>query len=276
MPVDAELPKLYRAPFNIWVEDALTSEYLQEVWHDPRLSFLIAGSSGSIDAAVRSARASGLRNVLGIKDRDFETENSARWANRDLHVFIPPHHEAENLLLDEEALAGCDVNNRGRTAEEIRARMEERAASLLLWMTACQVIKRIRRTCLDDFVDRPRPAQLADLAAVFRWIVDAPWHRSFAERARRILDRAALQQWIAEAHAAFAADIASGGWKQSFSGKEILRDIRGFIYEPPPSQRAPPSEYDLDLAKSVGRWQAENGRVPPILAALLGHIVAPR
>jgi hypothetical protein len=275
MPVDAELPKLYRAPFNIWVEDALTSEYLQEVWHDPRLLFLIAGSSDSIDSAVSSARASGLGNVFGIKDRDFEAENSARWNNRDLHVFIHPLHEAENLLLDEEALAACDVNNRGRTAAEIRERMQSRAASLLLWMTACQVIKRVRRTCLDDFLDRPRPAQLADLSAVFRWIVDAPWHRGFAERARQILDLAILEQWIAEAHAAFVADIASGAWKESFSGKEILRDIRGFIYEPPPSQRAPPSEYDLDLAKSVGRWQAENRRVPPILGTLLEHIVAP-
>ena len=54
--------------------------------------------------------------------------------------------------------------------------------------------------------------------------------------------------------------------------KEIFRDVRGFVYQPP--KKATPPTYDVDLAKSVARWQVANNRVPPDITNLLAALQA--
>lgn len=272
MPVDADLMKLHRRPMNLWVEDALTSEYLNEVWREPRVLFLIAGSSDSVKPAVAHACSNGAKNVFGLIDRDFEATNHLRWANAELRHFVLPVHEMENYLLDADGLAGCDVNNQGRTAVEIEARMLDFAKSVLYWMAANSVIKRIRQTCLDGFTGRPKQAQLQSEAEIWTYIQSSTWYQGFPAKAAEIISSLVIQAWINDAVTDFTADLASGLWKRSFSGKEMLRNVRGFIYDPPESPVVSSAAHDIDLAQSVARWHAMNSRVPADLADLLSHI----
>ena len=79
-----------------------------------------------------------------------------------------------------------------------------------------------------------------------------------------------MEAWVTEVEAGYAADLANSNWRRSFAGKELLRVARGYIYQPP--NRAPLSAYDLDVAKSVAKWQVDNGRVPAELKELLTAI----
>jgi len=67
-------------------------------------------------------------------------------------------------------------------------------------------------------------------------------------------------------------DLKNDNWKRTFSGKEILRDVRGFVYDPPASHVVSSATHDIDLARSIARWQVSNNRVPAELTTLLGHI----
>ena len=81
MTAAIDLPKLYRFPVNIWVEDTLTSEYFRDLWNNPDILCLIGGSTDCITPAVQDACRNGMRNVFGITDRDFENTNYANWDN---------------------------------------------------------------------------------------------------------------------------------------------------------------------------------------------------
>jgi len=186
MPVDADLMKLHRRPMNLWVEDPLTSEYLNEVWQEPRILLLIAGSSASVKPVVSLACTNGAKNVFGLVDRDFENTNEPRWASPLLHHFVLPVHEMENYLLDANALAGCDVNNRARSIAEIEIRMLGFAQSVLYWMAANAVINRIRQACLNDFIVRPKQAELTSEAEIWNYIQTTPWYQGFPAKASQI------------------------------------------------------------------------------------------
>ncbi len=41
MPRDVARAGLYRGLINLWVEDALTHEYLATLWNDPSVFFLV-------------------------------------------------------------------------------------------------------------------------------------------------------------------------------------------------------------------------------------------
>lgn len=267
MSIDADLPKLYRQPINVWVEDSLTSEYLNEVWREPRVSFLIAGGSDSIKPVVVHAARIGATNVFGVVDRDFENTNRDRWANDPVRHFVLPVHEMENYLLDEKALAGCELNNQAKLPSEITSRMRDRAEQLHSWMAICHTLKQIRRHCLDDFIQRPSTASMTTLEDAWQHIEQSAWYRSFRTRAADMGASATVRRWLEEAYDRLGEDLRSDAWKRSFSGKEILRDVRGFVYQPP--KTAPPPVHDVDLAQSVARWQADNGHVPKELTELL-------
>lgn len=270
MPIDTELVKLYGRPINVWVEDALSSEYLNELWREPRALFLIAGATDSVRPVVTHAVRNGAKKVFGIVDRDFEESNHSRWGNPGLFHFILPVHEMENYVLDASAIAACGINNQNRTEADIEARMQGRARALLVWMTACQVIKQIRRVCFDQFIDRPTAASLASAADISPYIQGASWYQTFAARSSQINSAQTLQTWIDDATTQLTQDLQTGNWKRTFSGKEILRDVRGFVYRP--IRSAPLSVHDIDLAQSVARWQADNGKIPVELTELLNHL----
>lgn len=270
MTVAIDLPKLYRRAINVWVEDALTSEYLRDVWRAPQVLCLISGSTDSIRPAVHDARRHRQANVFGICDRDFHETNYQRWANPDVWVFVLPVHEMENYVIDPAALAGSEANTNGRTQPAIEMRMRERATELVWWMACRHTIKRLRNLCWDNFIPVPKPTGVTDLRSAVEHIVNSNWYGGFPGNTAQIVQPTQIEAWVAEAESGYAADLANGNWLRSFAGKELLRVARGYIYQQP--RPAPSSAQDLDVAKSVASWQVENGRVPSELNELLAAI----
>ena len=93
---------------------------------------------------------------------------------------------------------------------------------------------------------------------------------TFPGNATQIAKPGQVEVWVTEMEAVYATELDNGKWLRSFAGKELLRVARGYIYQPP--NQAPPSAYDLDVAKSVAKWQVDNGRVPDELKQLLATI----
>lgn len=264
-----DLIKPYTRPITVWVEDPVTSEYLFDCWNLPVITCRTGGSCESISVMIHDAVQRNEANVFGIVDRDFRATNAADWLDltKDIRCFVLPAHETENYLLDPEALAGCDVNNRGHSPAEIEARMKARARQLVWWMACRHTIKRISRMCIDDFIDIPNPGAIVDLASAADHITGHAWFARFPAEAAQIVAAGNIADWISEAHAFYTDDLAGGAWRTTFSGKEIFRDVRGFIYQPP--KRATRSNYDVDVAKSVARWQLANHRIPTDISNLL-------
>jgi len=56
-----------------------------------------------------------------------------------------------------------------------------------------------------------------------------------------------------------ATELARGDWRRDFSGKELFRNVRDWVYE---GGGGSSSARDGDLAKAVGFWQRSNTAVP--------------
>jgi hypothetical protein len=59
MPRDVAQAGLYRGSINLWVEDALTREYLSTLWNDSSVLFLVGGGNEGVQAIVKDAEAAG-------------------------------------------------------------------------------------------------------------------------------------------------------------------------------------------------------------------------
>ena len=75
MPLDVARAGLYRGVINLWVEDALTREYLSTLWNDSSVLFLVGGGNEGVRAIVKDAEEAGLTSVFGLTDRDFRPTN---------------------------------------------------------------------------------------------------------------------------------------------------------------------------------------------------------
>ena len=89
---------LYRGSINLWVEDALTREYLSTLWNDPSVFFLVGGGNEGVRAIVKDAEEAGFANVFGLTDRDFRPTNTSAWIDplKTFRTFVLPVHEIEN------------------------------------------------------------------------------------------------------------------------------------------------------------------------------------
>jgi len=119
--------------------------------------------------------------------------------------------------------------------------------------------------CLDE-----RVSGVSDLASACSHITSSDWYASFRGNATQIGSPEQIELWIQEAADAYTADLDTDDWQRSFAGKELFRHVRGYIYQPP--LPASPATYDIDVAKSVARWQVVNDRVPSELSELLAAI----
>ena len=68
-----------------------------------------------------------------------------------------------------------------------------------------------------------------------------------------------LQIDLSYAYDCYEDQLHSGVWNETFSGKEIFRYIRGYLFN---QTYADQETMDTDLAKSVADWQIENHAVP--------------
>jgi hypothetical protein len=100
---------------------------------------------------------------------------------------------------------------------------------------------------------------VADFQPAFDYIAGADWYQNLPTTTRGITDETSLEQELRDAHKAYSDDLASGAWSSSYSGKEIYRVLLSRVYDVP---RTASPEPDVDLAKSLARWQRDNGSVP--------------
>ncbi|MDM8517547.1 hypothetical protein QUF76_15230 [Desulfobacterales bacterium HSG16] len=96
------------------------------------------------------------------------------------------------------------------------------------------------------------------------------WWNRFPEHAAYIQNSANLTTNLHDAYTVNQKDLNDGKWVENFSGKEIFRMIRGFLF----NRRYNSNEVmDTDLAKSVADWQIENNVVSLELMDLKNSIM---
>jgi hypothetical protein len=270
--ITSGLPFIYRPDkAHVWVEDIITEQYLSEIWQDSSIVFHVGGGNQTIRAVAHAAVSQGHPNVLGIIDRDYGQTNFNQWTNpaSTARVLSLPVHELENYLLDSDALAGCVLNNLGRTPAAIDMHIRH-VAGLYEWqVSAAQVIAEWRDAFQSDFPAHPSRVEAADNLTTQAYLQGAPWYAALSARANTVTAAGEPATTLAVKYAMTNTWLLGGDWKERFPGKEIFRDVRGYIYDPAAlGALAGGIQPDTDVAKAVATWQRNNTRIPPALQAL--------
>lgn len=267
MPKVSDLASvLSQKPIVLIVGDRITKEYLYAAWGPDQQYFNILTSGGHqvVKGAVEDLRKHGNTTAFGLIDRDFGKDNVARWSASDSppYMFRPTHHELENFLLDWPALAGCDLNqrrNNPRTADEIRVWAEIEAAKQPWWLACRSCLAELQRLHGAGFPAAPKIPVITDFQNALDHIINSNWFSGLQAQTGKILDTSQLEARIRAAESQYRAEITSGDWMRTFSGKEIFNHLLSRIHAVPNS---PSAEPDVDLAKSVGAWQCANSAIP--------------
>lgn len=261
------LPAFYNAaPIIVWVEDLVTSVYLQALWQpDPRLHFHVGGGHETLLAVVEDARRAGFSHVYGVRDRDFGSTNRDRWKQRDVTCFALETFEIECFLLDPSALASSVINTAGRTEQEIDERLRARAASLLWWMACRKVLADLREARQTKFPSHPKRSQVSSREQAEGILLDNEWVKLTVPGLPEKVQGKRLREALHDAHTSYAAMIDQGTWKSAFSGKELLEELVAWVF----TKQRPSGNAGLhDLAKAVAHEQLRAGREPQELMEL--------
>ena len=274
MPIDLAIPS--GATIVLWVEDSLTREYLRSLWgNSAGITFRLGGGNDGVRAIVKAFEEEGYPNVFGLTDRDFRPSNHEGWMtpSRTFRTFVLPVHEIENYLLDANALQASRYQNRRLDVTAIQARMNS-AAERLCWWAACrEVIAELKRRFREPFVADPGQS-VVDHSTAREHICQSTWFLKLTDEATRsaVGDIHAL---LDAQHILARGRLADGSWRQDFAGKEILRDVAGWMCERPRDRPFPSDPvFFADLAKEVGTWQLAREMVPPDLSELLTALKA--
>jgi hypothetical protein len=252
------LHELYRGQITVWVEDEITREFLTILWALPKVSVWVGHSKDGVKHLVDSVPQAYKHLVLGFVDCDFDLCNEMVWDDPSTKIFRPPCHELENFLLDFDILATLSQEVDAAT---IQQRAEASARELHWWMSGKKTLRQIRQTLNTGFPDEPRP--FSDAAKTLPGIVSHILQNAFPTA-----QVAALSQWnqnsisalVQQSYNEFGNDLASGQWKNSFSGKEVFRALRNQIKGLPKS--------DTDLAIQIARKMKETNQCPATISRL--------
>ncbi|MDB5312342.1 MAG: hypothetical protein JWO38_6544 [Gemmataceae bacterium] len=266
MTAVAHLAALYSAaPIILWVEDPITRDYLTKVWDDPpEISFLIAGGKASVRPTVSAAEQEGISHVFGLADRDFGHSNIANWNAAGTRVFYLPRHEIENYTLDVPAIHGCALHNRGRSVADVATELNRLAMTQPIWLACRRVISDLREEIQGDFPGHPALVAVTTLLLAEQHIVASNWFTQLSVRAATWTRPGYLATKLQDAERAFNAARVNGTWLSEFSGRELFRPLRSYVYQPPRL----PGNPDSDFAKAVGEWQQANNAGPADLTQL--------
>lgn len=265
MPKTSDLqPFLGQRPAVLIVEDRISKEYLINAWgaDEQYFNILTVGSCHTVDGVVADLRKHGGTTVFGLADRDFGKSNVSKWLDANTHVLRPSFHELENVLLDWSALAGCEINQlrrNPRKAQFIEQQAQRKASEQPWWLACRQLLHEHQEIMCKDYPKTPPISRISILQQAFDHVAKSPWRTHLSTRASDILNDGNLEQALKSAHAGYMASLQDGSWVKSFSGKEIFRDLLSRIHD---TTNTASSEADVDLAKSVGKWHYENGKVP--------------
>jgi len=246
-------------PIKLWVEDMITRAYLQECWNDSQIGFLIAGSNGGVIAAARHAEEDGFNHVFGLIDRDFGMSNRDRWNEpKGPRVFRPEAHELENELLNPAHLAGCALNNQGRSEQDITTRLQK-CGSGMLWSISCRsVLSGLRQEVLQDF---PPPPTVKSQQQALDQIVKSAWFKHVSATVPS-WNQAEITSRLLKGLTSAQTSLNNGQYLIEFPGKELLHDLHSWLYQPPAGSGATAVERDQDLARSIAKFQVANNQVP--------------
>lgn len=259
------------ATMALVVEDPLTRGYLKALWRDPiDVAFVLGGGNEGVEAIVRSFREEGFPNVFGVTDRDFGSSNHADWtaSTKTFRTFILPVHEIENYLLDAEALEAGVYHNRNLSVDRIEEQMVEKARSLCWWSACRETIAELKRRFRRDFIADPKQT-IVDEAGAWNHICGSRWFKKLPDEAARSTGPA-VRRILADERQKAERRLESGDWRRDFSGKEIFKDVAGWICdETKLPSRKPRMEFFNDVAEEIADWQVANGKTPQDLADLL-------
>jgi hypothetical protein len=275
MPLDLSIPS--GATLVLWVEDSLTRDYLRATWGNPTgVAFRLGGGNDGVRAIVKAFEEEGHPNVFGVTDRDFRPSNKADWTNaaKTFRTFVLPVHEVENYLLDSAALQASRYQNRGVDIPTIEARMVGKASQLCWWAACRDAIAEPKRRFREPFVPDPKQSVI-DEATARAHICGSAWFLKLATETGRS-SAADVHALLTGSYAIASGRLADGTWRQDFAGKEILRDVAGWMCDRTKIPRFPPSdaEFYSDLAKAIAVWQVANSTVPADLTDLLTALIA--
>ena len=280
MALDLSIPS--GATLVLWVEDPLTRDYLRAIWGNPTdVAFRLGGGNEGVRAIVKAFEEEGHPNVFGVTDRDFRPSNRAEWTNpaKTFRTFVLPVHEVENYLLDSAALEASRYQNRGIDAVAIESRMAGKASQLSWWAACRDAIAELKRRFREPFVPDPKQSVI-DEATARAHICGSPWFVKLATETGRSSE-ADVHSLLASSHGEATARLVDGTWRLDFAGKEILRDVAGWMCDRTQIPKFPStdSEFYIDLAKAIAVCQRTNGAVPAdltdLLAALKARIARP-
>jgi hypothetical protein len=261
MPRDVARAALYRGSINLWVEDALSREYLSTLWNDPSAAFFVGGGNEGVRAIVKDAEVAGFANVFAVTDGDFRPTNQAGWNDsaKTFRTFVLPVHEIENYLLDSRALHASRFSNLGLPEIEIERLMVAEAGRLCWWAACLDVVAELKRRFREPFVSDP-PSEWfkkldSETAKTKESDIDRLLNDGFEKAQNRVKD---------------------GSWRINFAGKEIFRGIGSRICDRQRMRgyKPTPAEFDIDLAKDIAAWQVKSRSVPPDLTDLLAALKA--
>ena len=263
---NGDLDPLYKnRPVTLWVEDALTRDYLTAAWDVPsKIQLLVAGSSSGVSTLANSARKSGYKSVYGLCDRDFGATNYSTWS-KGTPVFRLQMHEIENALLDPSALhSALVVLGRQRSEADIRKRLIQEASAACWGMALGSTFAWMRRTLCRDFPESPDLMNVSDRRAAVAHILHSAWWKTHRPAFPVTFTTAAVRQELRRAYAAYQRDLGSNAFLTTFAGKELLGRCLSWLVHNGPV----PHPTDSDLAMAVGNAQRATGTVPPEVSTL--------
>lgn len=265
----SHLAALYNAaPIILWVEDLVTSVYLQTLWrHDRRFQLYVGGGHEVLSAVVESARRMQLSHVYCLRDRDFGPTNRLRWKEPDVSTFALETFELECFLLDPAALASCAINTAGKTEEWLDDHLRARAQTLLWWMACRKVLAGLREARQAKFPSHPKRGQVATQADAERVVLDNEWVMATAPGLPEKVASERLRADLHDAHSYYAGLFQQerDTWTRAFSGKELVEELVSWIFT---KGRPPGSAALQDLAKAVAQEQLSSGNAPAELLEL--------
>lgn len=258
--------QLYATPIVLWVEDVQTQQYLIEAWQQSSaiLRIHVAGSNQSVQALTESAVKAGRKNVFGLVDRDFGNSNKADWPTK--RVFRLPRNEIENYLLDPIDLYNCPLHNRYRTEAEIITKLSELANVQPAWLAYRKVVRTIEKEIGRGQPGVPSCVKIPSVEVATNLIESSSWIATLDRRTSEWTTPGKIAAEILSAYTEFDTLQKAESWMDDFSGKEIFRPIRDFLYTP---KSGNVTDHDADFAAEIGSWQAANDRVPPDIHDLL-------
>jgi hypothetical protein len=245
MPRDVARDALYSGQINLWVEDSLTRAYLDALWNDPTVKVLIDRGRDCVGAILKDAQDAGYTNVFGVTDRDFGASNLADWMNpaKTPRKFVLPVHEVENYLLDSTALQASRYHNRSLDVVAIEDHMAAKAKQLCWWSACRDVVAELKRRFREAFVTDPSQS-VTDEATARAHICGSSWFGKLVTEVGRSTE-ADVHALLASSHASASARLANGTWREDFAGKEILRDVAGWMCDRTTIPKFPPSDVEF-------------------------------